>query len=403
MILNVNTIAQLNRALENSFGNIKRDINEIKLLVHTSADRYGQLQRDIITIKDESASKDKINVLKIKLGEVNEELKKVWEIEKKVNTMNQPPKKAFQESLDELNAKLVSTELRLNNEMKTSASENQLKTVVAGINKELNALSNEIRNVEFRKDMLSHEVIKSFENKIGNRFRENNEAFIELRKSLKEYVNKNELKSVVNEINNDFDSVKRELASVQKDSKTFVKDSEVKNVLAKINNEFDLVSKDLGNLKTQSKDFVTVKQIKGLIDDISDEFDEVKRSISSVRNSKEMSGKDFEALKKSLESQKQKPRKDVEVKSSTYGASMVMKEPAKKVAVVKVVKSKSEPYAKTYGFANFLIVVAFLSLFFSIASYFFLTEAWMNNSALVAIAAFIVGMILRGIAVAKRN
>ncbi|MBN2421151.1 hypothetical protein JXB27_02635 [Candidatus Woesearchaeota archaeon] len=398
MILNVNTISQLNRALENSFGNIKRDINEIKVLVHSSADRYGQLQREILTIKDETASKDKINVLKIKLGEVNEELKKVWEIEKKVNVMNQPPKKAFQESLDELNAKLVSTELRLNNEMKTSASENQLKTVVAGINKELNALAQEIRKVEFKKDILSNDVVRSFENKIGNKFRENNQAFIELRKDLKNYVDKNELRGVVNEMTNDFDSVRKELLSVQKDAKSFVRDSEIKNVIAKINNEFDVVSKDLNSLKTQSKDFVTVKQIKGLIDDISDEFDDIKKELSNVRNTK-LSGKNFESQKKFLESQK--ARKDAEIKSSTYGASMIVREPAKKVAVKS--KQKSGSYAKTYAFANFLIVAAFLSLFLSIGSYFFLTEAWMNNSAIAAVCTFVIGMILRSIAIVKRK
>jgi len=436
MILNANSIAQLNRALENSFGNIKKDMTELKVLLNTQNEKYSDIRREVENVKNDSATKDKINVLKIKIGEVNEDAKKIWDVEKQLKVLNQPPKKAFQESLDELNAKLVATELKLNQEVKTSASETQLKNVVAGINKELNVLAQEIRNVEFKKDVLSNEVVKSFENKIGSKFRQNNEALNDLRKDLKSYVDKNELKNVVSEFNNDFDLVKREvnnnfdhvkkeLIAIQKDAKSFVKETEIKGVLNKINNEFDLVSKELTGLKSQNKDFVTVKQIKGLIDDISDEFDEIKSDLGQLKNvkmaadklgqfKKEVSSrKDVDELRKSF-SQLQKEvkntasRSDVEeiLGKNNYGASVVLRDysSAKKVPVKPALKplvKNEKPFRKTYAFGNFLITIAFLSLIASIGSYYFATEALMNNFAIGAVASFVVGMALRMIAVSK--
>ncbi len=414
-MLNSTTIAQLNRALENSFGAIKRDINQIKLVANSNSEQFSTIRKQLDSLQTDSVSKDKINVLKIKLGEVNEDVKKIWDLEKQVKAINAPTaeRKIMHGAIDDLNAKLVTTQLKLGELGKQAATETQLKTVVSGINAELNKILSEIRNVEIHKDELGKREMNAFEQKIGKRFDNTYDDIEELRKEVKNYVNKNELKSVLSDVNDDFDSIKKDLVSLQKESKSFVKESEVKILLNKINKEFDDIIAELNGIRKQNKEFVTANQIRGLIDDVSNEFDEVKGSVSKLNAIKDAASqigqlkkelaprkevvdlkKSFSDLQKEMKQTPKVPREYyTQQKSSapTYGASMVYKTETKKT---------SAPYKKTRGFGNFLIVIAFLCLIGSIVSYF-INVPYIDTFAIAAAGTFVVGMILRIIAVLK--
>src|SRR3990172_10593673 len=103
-MLNTKSIAQLNRALENSFGNIKKDMNEIKFALSSQAEQQLTLKKNLDAARTEVVTTDKFNVLKIKIGEINEGLKKVWDLEKQLRVMG--GSKTLQEATDELSAKV---------------------------------------------------------------------------------------------------------------------------------------------------------------------------------------------------------------------------------------------------------------------------------------------------------
>ncbi|HME86918.1 MAG TPA: hypothetical protein VKE88_00735 [Candidatus Nanoarchaeia archaeon] len=388
-----NSISQINRALENSFSAIKRDMNELKLIAHTNADQFSTLRKDIEALKGESAPKDKMNVLKIKVGELNEEIKKMWELDKKIEALKAPQfdRKSLRIELNELNTKLIATELRLQEYNKRAATEAQVRSVVTNVNTEFNKVLAELRNIEIKKDELGRKIISQFESKIDKKFAAEHDAISALRKEVKNYVHKDELKVVIKELSNDLDSMRKELATSQKDNKAFVKEGEIQNLVKNINKEFDGVAHELESIKKQGKEFVTAGQIKGLIKDIADEFDDVKSQISSLQDVKSDSDK-FRKQTEKVVSQMQKQVKTSKV-SDSYGASVVMNKPMKVASV--------QPYRKTYAFGNVMIFASFMLLIASIGSYYFSMSMAMDNFAVGAVATFVVGMIARMTAVLK--
>jgi myosin heavy subunit len=335
-MLDSTSIGQINRALESSFSNIKKDMNELKLAISSQNEQFATLRKEIESVKADAVSKDKLNVLKIKIGELNESLKKLWDIEKQLKSFDpSEAKKAVSQELESLNAKLIAANMKINDVSKHAASETQLKAVVSEINHELNNLAAEVRRVEFKKEELQKDLVEKQTEKIEHRiaslhqeianvrsetkrFVDHNEVkhmleninseFERLTRDLhtvsKSYVKGNEIKNMLIEVNNDFDKVRKELDVVKTESKIFVKDAEIKDVLKNINKEFDGIASELSNLKSnvskQDKKFVTTSQVKGLIDDISNEFVEVKERLGKLDELKKLSEKIRDVENKSV-------------------------------------------------------------------------------------------------------
>ena len=428
-MLNTETIAQLNRALENSFAAIKRDINEVKLSLNSQAEQYFTIKKSIEEVKTDSITKDKINVLKIKIGELNEGLKKVWDIEKQLKSLQTTSgNKVLTQAIDELHAKLIALNLKVEEVHKHAVTESQLKTLVAELNAELNNIASNIRDAEMRRDEVRRQDIEHYAKKIVERVDTTNNDLANLRKEVKNYVDKDQVKKILEEINNDFDSVKNELSTMAKKDAVFVKEHEVKDVLKSINKEFDGVTSELTNLKKQQKDFITAPQIKGLIDDISNEFDAVKAQLANSDANKMLgkleiikkdgaTRKDIDELRKSFSSLDKEVKKvgstsvskdqfekelkqidreleTVSTKSRDYGASVVL-------SSQKTKSSGFEKQRRKYLFGNFLIFISFILLLISISSYYFNEPMLMDNFAIGAVIAFLIGISFRIYAVLK--
>jgi uncharacterized coiled-coil DUF342 family protein len=412
-MLNSTTIKQLNRALENSFAAIKKDIHEVKLAVSIQAERNAASQKVLETVKADSVTSDKLNVLKIKVGELNEGLKKVWDLEKQIKSTGS--NKALQHDIDELNAKFIGLNIRLAEVGKTAVTESQLKTLLSQINAELNTLASTIRDAEMRRDEVRRQDIDQHTQKVLQRVAATNQELAEVKKDLKSCLNKNDTKKILDDINNEFDDVKKQISSLYKRDATFVREGEVKDILKHINKEFDGVAQELAALKKQSKEFVTAGQIKGLIDDISNEFNDIRADLVKISNKESVSKKDVDTLRKTFENA-QKDMKNAVSKDEfskqikhinkeleshdipeSYGASVVL---APKVAAKKVTYEKQR---KKYVFGNFMIFVSFMLLIASIVSFYFNEQLLMDNFAIGAVAVFLLGMILRIYAVVKSS
>ena len=409
-MLTASNIAQLNKALENSFAAIKKDMNELRVSINSQNEKFNSVHKEIDTARTNSVTSDKLNVLKIKLGEVNEDVKKVWDIEKQVKGMTSTVnKKSLLERLDEVQDKVVAMEIKLGQKIANidnkAATEVQLKAVVSQVGGELQKLSNEIRKSETSIEELRRRNNNKELQKLADGINSTNKDVVEVRKLLQSYVDKDEMKNLVNDVTKDLDSMKKDVSTLYKRDSAFIREAEMKNVLKSINKEFDGVANEISSLKNKNKEFVSVSQIKGLVNDISDEFADIKAELSKIGKQDVASKKDLDALRAKFgDLQKESKKAIVQVKESpkkmqtpTYGASVVMKNtaPAKQMPVV--------PMRKTKAFSSFAITVSFLLLISSIVTYYTSFYVLTDSLAISAVIAFIIGMFLKLLVALKRN
>ncbi len=415
-MLNATSITQLNRALENSFGNIKKDMNEIKFALSNHAEQQLNLKKSLESARIDVVTIDKLNVLKIKIGEINEGLKKVWDLEKQLRAMG--GSKTLQEATDELAAKVSALNVKIDEVNKKNVSEIQMKTVVEQINSELNRMAAILRESEQRRDMIRRQDIEDHTRFLAKRIISTNEDLANLRKSC---VTKDDIRGVLNDISKDFASIRKELEAVAKKEPNYVKDNEVKKILEEINKEFDGISNEINSLKKQNKENISVDQIKGLINDISNEFNDVRKDMSRLGDAKTYATrKEVEDVRKDLRNKVsqidftkglRQIGKEVErqaekgSENDTYGASVVLdtKAPAKKMKMAHTKPAKSIPHRKKYALGNLLIFTAFAALIGSIYSFYTGNQLLMDRLAIGAIASFIIGMILRAYAIIKSS
>ncbi|HIH39275.1 TPA: hypothetical protein HA219_00935 [Candidatus Woesearchaeota archaeon] len=407
-MLNTKSIAQLNRALENSFGNIKKDMNEIKFALSSQAEQQLTLKKNLDAARTEVVTTDKFNVLKIKIGEINEGLKKVWDLEKQLRVMG--GSKTLQEATDELSAKVAALNVKIDDVNRKNVSETQMKTVVEQINSELNRMAVIVREAEQRRDLLRRQDIEEHTRFLAKRIASTNEDLANLRKAC---VTKDDIKGVLNDVSKDFASIRKDIEAVAKREASFVKDTEVKKILDDINKEFEGMSNEISSLKKQNKENISVNQIKGLINDISDEFNDVRKDMSRLGDAKTYATrKEIEDVKKDLRNKvssvdftrelrqiERNLEKQEVPEDDTYGASVVLdtKAPAKRMAHA----AKSVSHRKKYVFGNFLIFAAFAALIGSIYSFYIGNQLLMDRLAIGAVASFVIGMALRAYAIIK--
>jgi len=431
-MLDSTNIAQINKALESSFAAIKKDITDIKLSINSQVEENARLKRDLDSAKAESVTKNKLNALKIKIGELNEGLKKIWDIERQLKNFDpSKTKKMITSEIEELNAKLIATNMKINEIGKQSASESQMKTLVADVNNEMNSLHQEIKDAELDKEEVQQRVIEKHTEKLSKEIGSTNEEIAQIYNDLKKYVSHNEVKRMLDTVNDDFDIIRVDIDEANKASKVFVKENEVKNVLKSVNKEFDGVSQELAELKAevkkQNKIFVTGKQVKTLADDIGKEFSDVRYDLDKLNDIKGLSEqmrdlkkiaytkKDFDSVKTSLselqgeiksisskivtKSEFEKELKMIDKELNSLEKKTTPSVVMKTYASAKKVKSRQN--RKTYYFGNFSIFISFMFLIASIISYYVDLQTPMDNFAIAAVVFFILGMAARVYVVAK--
>lgn len=391
-MLNPANIEQINKALSNSFAAIKKDMDDIKIIIASQTDQSSEFRRQLEDVKTDFVSKDKLNVLKIKIGEVNEGLKKIWDVEKQLKSIGATGSgKALQNAVDELNAKLIAMNIKVAELNKSSITETQLKALTNEINNELNRMNIILREAETRRDDVRRDDIEKY--------------------------NEHLVKKLDN-VNDDLSILKKSIADKNKE---FITETEVKDVLNNVNKEFDSVAGEIEELKKQNKGNITASHIKGLMGDISDEFDDIKKNLSDLNSKKEASAgkKEFEGLREEVSKieknvdklernsvtkdefsdelrQIDKELERVNKKPSTYGASIVLED--KKAAK----KLKKAP-KKRLLFGNILICIAVILLIASIYCYYIGSRSYMDSFAIAAVIVFIVGMFTRAYAAIKAS
>jgi hypothetical protein len=429
-------LSQLKLILKNSFAGIKTDMDEIKSKQSESLSASLRLREDVEMMKDDYVPKDKVNALKIKVGEINDTLKKLWDLDSSIKAVDEKKtdKKEFETRFE-----------KLKDEIQKKLSE-------------MNAASNR-RIVEY-----TNSITKNIEDVNNNSAK----VFSKISEQMKVFATKNQLKDLVQNFTQEFIAVKADVAEIKKIKDTITA-SELEKRTALINSRVDLLAKEILKTNQNVSQQVTSEQVKSVVDSINREFDVLKAEISELIKLKKYMGlvesealskKDFEKQLANIHSEIDAEKKEIrelrehsrlyarysDIERNMKGMESVLTrkildlekevislkiferrydtelvKESKKIEKIErlyekpvAAETRMEPkYLREGRPLNFLpflsvvsiilIILAFVGLAGAIISYFALEPVWTNYLTIGAVVAFVVGIVLRVIVVKKRK
>lgn len=242
-------VSQLKTILKNSFSGIKQDISELKEKQDEAISTNYKLKQDVDKIKDDYVPKDKLNLLKIKVGEINNTLKKIWDLDSSIKTLeeNKTDKKDFEKRFDLLKEEIAK----------------QLSEINSNTGKRLIEYANEVnKNIE---------AVNNNSAKV----------FSKINEQMKSVVTKSQLKSMADDVRQEFISIKREVTELRKIKETITA-SELEKRTNLINARVDLLAKEVLKTNKNVSECITQEQVKSLIAEINKEFNDLKISSAEV-------------------------------------------------------------------------------------------------------------------------
>ncbi len=356
--MNGRTIGQINEALRNSFAAIKQDMLDIRSSINVQAHDLREMKGAFDTLKGESVTSDKLNLVKIRIGELNESLKRIWGIEEQLKALEDKlVSKAFvNQQTDGLSIKINDLRGKLESFAKSYVSELQAKKLVEDINKELNSLRTGVDEVKSIKDTISQRTLEKIAFKMNGRLEDLNSRFNVL---------SSEVKSSIEDLRNQ--------------NKNVVSEKQVSDLIHDINNEFDRVKEVLHNNST------AIEQLR-----------------ESVMNSERSVKSSFKRELEHTNSRLALLQGEMSSKAAVYSAPVRPEKKSKgkkEIASVPPVEIKGasvrKPLRKTRFFANLLIAAAFVSFILSIISFIVDNPSMSDSFGVVALVTFIIGLLLR--------
>jgi hypothetical protein len=370
----MNDFDRLNAILKNSFAAIKLDMDELKDFRAQQLKSSYEQKQEMDKVKEDYVAKDRLNLLKIKIGEINDSLKKVWDIEENLKKLdaNKVPKSLFDQKVQELNSEINKrvTEIKLSvsqlrEDSKQFISKTQVKELIDDINGEFNIVHKEVAELKSRKEMFSVNEVKRRNEELNKKLDLLAKELVDTNKKLALMIKKDQVEDLVKQINLELDDIKVEMNEVYKLKKyvSFVESDMIKE-------------KDLRK---------STKDLEGDIIDLRDELSDLKRGV-----------------KKDIENKVKVVEKEIIVKDNKRAESRPKIESRQKL-VIKEDEKEKKPYRKTMIFGNLLIGLAFALLIFAIIAFFAVEPVWADALSVVSIISFVIGILLRVIVVLKRK
>lgn len=339
-ISNVGSMAELDDVLRMSFANIKRDMLSLKESQHQQMIKLAEIRQKFNDAKTEFVTLDKFNVLKIKIGEINENLKKIWDLDSKITGLedNKLNEDEFAAQIDKWEDNIENVKTDIEEIKSKSATNKQLQGLVEDVNDEFDKIKASISQLSSVKDTIKKKEI----DKVKARLKD-----IDL--ELSENVKRSQVENLIEDVNIEFDNVKEltqdikeatlekmqraidgfdsKLAGFKDTLKKFkeaIKEHPTRKQLKKLgeslNNDLDSLAEDIDDnhdlierlrknsatkneikiineeLKQIKKESVFKDQAETLIDDVNNEFEDIRAKIKG-------SVQDHDELKKSLKKQ----------------------------------------------------------------------------------------------------
>lgn len=430
-------LSQLRVILKNSFAGIKSDMDEIKDKQSESLAATHRLKEDVNKIKDDYVSTDKLNALKIKVGDVNDTIKKLWEldssikavdakkfdkeafesrfvklkdeIQKKLSEINTSTNKriveysnALTKNIEQVNNNSAKVFAKINDQMKVVATKNQIKEVVDNFTQEFIVVKKEVAEIRKIKDVITAAELDRRTGLLNARVDLIAKEILKTNQNVSQQVTSEQVKGIVDSVNREFDLIKVELSDLAKlrryigmvESEALSK-KEFMRQLSNLQSEIDSERKELREMKERSREYAKYSDIEKNM-----------KVMESVLTRKVLDlEKEVMALKRF------ERRYDTEIAQETKKIDKIEKY-TEKIAKAEA-KHRPDFFAEKKSSVNWvpfvsvisilLIVLAFVGLAGAIISYFALEPVWTNYLTIGAIVAFVLGIVLRVVVVRKRR
>jgi|GEM_PF-3965775 len=296
---------ELDESLKNAFSNIKSDMNALREGMHQQGIKISEIKHGLKDDLTDTVTVDKFNILKIKVGELNEELKKVWELEKALEDMEKKGVTAseFNNSTKEISCEIAEMKKELKALNDNTATEEQIKGLVKDVNSEFDAVKRGIEELRLIKDTITKAELEKRTDELNRRSEKLNDEFdmlkSEVKAGLKGKIDAVAVEGLVNDINSEFDDLKVMIAKVKEGEGRFASISDVDRKIVKLEKKLEEIS--LANASSM-EDFS--KGIESAFKDFMKANDSDHSSLAKEREKlNEKAVKSMSDLKGSLNSQ----------------------------------------------------------------------------------------------------
>lgn len=404
----------LNIALRNSFEGIKRDMSKLRETVSTiqnsQAMSDNELKKDIAEVKETAVKVDKLNLFKIKLSEMGDNVRQLYDMNNEFKELAKTvvTKKDVTKIRDELtlhftgfanetNARVenLRKEIRLTKQKEeTLLSKEEFGGFTSTLNHELDYLRKTIEKTYDIKDTITKRELDKKTDDLKKEIEDLKKVLKDAEKKYEEYTkvasqNKDDIEKVSLAVSANFNTVKNKVAEK-------VSESQVRTLLNDINTEFD---------KTKNE----ISKLRGALD----EMKELKKTVHEIKKTAayeeevEVLAEQLESLKDQVVTGRDVARMLKEIKSSEKTQKMDRVE-----KVVKLEKSAkfearkttgTKDFKKTLFFANTFIFLSFASLIGAIIAFFAKSPAYMDNLSIAAVIWFLIGIVLRVFVILRRG
>lgn len=358
-------LERLKAILKNSFAAIKRDMDELKEFRNQQLRGSFELKQDFDKVKEEYVTKDRLNLLKIKIGEINDSLKKLWDIEEEIKQLDNKTvsKSLFDQRMQEFSSesdkKLADIKVsiaQLREDAKQFVSKKQIKDLITDINDEFNIIHKELADVKKKRDIATAREVKSRADELNKKIELLAKELVDTNKKVSTMIRKEQVENLVKQIDEELDDIKTDMSEIQK----------VKKYVSLV--ESDAVKHK--DLKNETKD------LEDDINDLRDELSELKNELKGEFKKAVKGVKREEVIVKEEKKAKFKPKNELEQK---------------------------KPYRTTMFIGNFFIGIAFALIIAAIIAFFAVEPAWADTLSITAVISFVLGIILRVIVIMKRK
>lgn len=240
-------LRNLDAALNSSFSKIKDEMGDLRVKLEFQLTALKETKKEFEDSKKDFVGIDKINVLKIKIGDLKEELKIVERLENRLKEIekNAADREQTEAKINEIKDQLDAVE-KISS---ASASKNRLEKLVKEMNEAFSQIKSSISDIEERGGSVVRERLHKIDHDIDRKIAATANKSNVLLEEIKKYPTKQDINRLLREINGEFDSLKEQLEEVKllrNDLKNMRREKVGKKSLEE---QFVIINGEIGNLK----------------------------------------------------------------------------------------------------------------------------------------------------------